>query len=63
MQLEILSRRFEESTNVEKEPRCVFICFVLFHLQWNIYITTSEGIAFEACSEKKKKAGIRQSKL
>lgn len=37
MLLEILSRKFEESTSVEKEPHCVFICFVPFHLQWNIY--------------------------
>lgn len=62
MQLEILNRKSEESINVEKEPHCVFICFVLFHLQRNIY-NHIRGIAFEVCSEKKAKAGYGQSKL
>jgi len=55
--LEILTRKFEESTNVEKEPRYdLFVLFSFTHSE--IYITTSEGIAFEVCSEKKVKQAI-----
>lgn len=55
MQLEILSRKSEGSTSLEKKPCCVFL-FVLFSFTCSeIHTTASKGIAFELCSGKKYK--------